>query len=181
MHKKNQIIHVRTEKGFLQEAENDFIVNLYSSFQDSKYLYLEMEYLIGGDLMSQLIKKDIFTEYEAKFYCAQVISAIEYVHSKNCIHRDIKPDNILIDKYGNVKLSDFGLSKTFDRNIYDVNSQASDGAQSERLYYDSEILKSPSNAKTLSALSKLRRKRIVSIFLILTYSSLILQLEPQII
>ena len=123
MHNKNQIIHVRTEKAFLQLANHDHIVELYSSFQDEKFLYLEMEFLLGGDLMSQLIKKDIFTEYEAKFYCAQIISAIEYIHSKKCIHRDIKPDNILIDKQGNIKLSDFGLSKTFDKNIYQIDSQ----------------------------------------------------------
>lgn len=127
MHKKNQIIHVRTEKGFLQHANNPFIVNLLGSFQDDKYLYLEMEYLIGGDLMSQLIKKDIFTEYEAKFYCAQIILAIEYVHSINYIHRDIKPDNILIDKLGNIKLSDFGLSKKCDvNNIYNNYSSNKD-------------------------------------------------------
>ena len=162
MHKKNQIIHVRTEKGFLQESSHPFIVNLLSSFQDSKYLYLEMEYLPGGDLMSQLIKKDIFSENEARFYCAEIISAIEYIHNNNCIHRDIKPDNILIGKDGHIKLSDFGLSKQFDKriNIYSQNKTI-DNNTSERFYYD-EFMKSPSNTKALSALSKMRRKRILA-------------------
>lgn len=163
MHKKNQIIHVRTEKAFLQDAENPFVVDLISSFQDTKYLYLEMDFLIGGDLMSQLIKKEIFSEPEAKFYCAELISAIEYVHSKNCIHRDIKPDNILIDRYGHIKLSDFGLSKIFDRDIYGSvysNNNLNQSAN-ENAYYELEVMKSPSNTKGLSALSKLRRKRIV--------------------
>lgn len=162
MHKKNQIIHVRTEKAFLQEAENPFVVDLISSFQDTKYLYLEMDFLIGGDLMSQLIKKEIFSEQEAKFYCAELILAIEYVHSKNCIHRDIKPDNILIDKNGHIKLSDFGLSKIFDKDIYSTYSNSSlNQAANDNVYYELEVMKSPSNTKGLSALSKLRKKRIV--------------------
>lgn len=164
MHKKNQIIHVRTEKEFLREARNPFVVELISSFQDAKHLYLEMEFCVGGDLMSQLIKKEIFTEYEAKFYCAQLISAIDYIHSKNCIHRDIKPDNILIDKFGNIKLSDFGLSKVLDKNIYanyfinDKSVKDCTGLEDNDMY---NLMKNPSNAKALSSLSKMRKKRIV--------------------
>lgn len=157
MHKKNQILHIRTERDFLSQAQNPHIVNLYSAFQDEKFLYLEMEYCIGGDLMSQLIKKEIFSEDEARFYCAQIILAIEYVHSKKCIHRDIKPDNILIDKYGHVKLSDFGLSKILEKDLYKL-----DNSIQGQNYYASEVLLSPNNAKALTALSKLRKKRIVS-------------------
>ena len=70
-----------------------------------------MEYLPGGDLMNLLIKKDIFTEQEAQFYIAECVLAIESVHKMSYIHRDIKPDNILIDGTGHMKLSDFGLCK----------------------------------------------------------------------
>lgn len=70
-----------------------------------------MEFLAGGDLMTLLMKKDILTEEESRFYIAETILAIEQVHSMNYIHRDLKPDNILLDKNGHVKLTDFGLCK----------------------------------------------------------------------
>ena len=68
--------------------------------------------------MNLLMKKDILTEEEARFYTAEMILAVDSVHKLNCIHRDLKPDNILIDKRGHIQLSDFGLSKIADKNIY---------------------------------------------------------------
>ena len=114
MHKKNQILHVRAEKDVLSEAKNEWIVQLKFSFQDQNYLYLGMEYLPGGDLMSLLMARDILPEEDAKFYAAEIVLAIEYVHKLDCIHRDLKPDNVLIDKNGHIKLSDFGLSKKLE-------------------------------------------------------------------
>ena len=70
-----------------------------------------MEYVSGGDLLRLLIEKDIFTELETQFYIAELILAIEEMHKFNYIHRDIKPDNILINQDGHLKLTDFGLSK----------------------------------------------------------------------
>jgi Serine/threonine protein kinase len=70
-----------------------------------------MEYLPGGDLMTILMKRDILPEEEARFYIAETILAVDSVHKLSYIHRDIKPDNVLIDKYGHIKLSDFGLCK----------------------------------------------------------------------
>jgi serine/threonine kinase 38 len=70
-----------------------------------------MDYSIGGDFMSLLMKKDILSEADSKFYTAELVLAVEAVHELNCIHRDLKPDNILIDKNGHIQLSDFGLSK----------------------------------------------------------------------
>lgn len=70
-----------------------------------------MEYLAGGDLMTLLMKKDILSEEDAKFYIAELILAVDAIHKMNFIHRDLKPDNILIDNLGHLKLSDFGLCK----------------------------------------------------------------------
>ena len=114
---KNQIKHTRDEQDFLSKIKSDWIVELKYSFQEGDFLYLIMEYLPGGDLMNLFIKKDTLTEEEAKFYICEIILAIESIHNLNCIHRDIKPDNILIDKKGHIKLSDFGLAKIAD-NIF---------------------------------------------------------------
>jgi serine/threonine kinase 38 len=70
-----------------------------------------MEFLPGGDLMNILMKRDVLPEDEARFYIAETILAVESVHKMNYIHRDLKPDNVLIDRFGHVKLSDFGLCK----------------------------------------------------------------------
>jgi serine/threonine protein kinase len=72
-----------------------------------------MEYLAGGDLMTVLIDQDILSEDQVRFYAAEIALAIHSVHELNYMHRDLKPDNILLDKDGHVKLSDFGLCKAF--------------------------------------------------------------------
>ena len=118
---KNQIIHIRNEQLIMSKLKSPWIVNLKASFQEDDYLYLIMEFLPGGDYMNLLIKKDKLSEEEAKFYIAEIILAIESIHKMDCIHRDIKPDNILIDKDGHIKLSDFGLAKVSD-SLFNPNS-----------------------------------------------------------
>ena len=119
---KNQIINTRNEQLIMSKLKSKWIVELKESFQEGDYLYLVMEFVAGGDFMTLLIKKDILTENEAKFYMAEIILAIESIHNSDCIHRDIKPDNILIDKNGHIKLSDFGLAKVSDKLYnYDLN------------------------------------------------------------
>lgn len=108
---KNKVIQAREEKDILANAANLWIVGLHCSFQDEKNLYLVMEYLPGGDLMNLLIRRDILTEDEARFYIAEILLALDSVHKLHYIHRDLKPDNILIGKDGHIKLSDFGLCK----------------------------------------------------------------------
>ncbi|XP_057818590.1 uncharacterized protein LOC131031467 isoform X3 [Cryptomeria japonica] len=114
MLRRGQVEHVKAERNLLAEVDSTCIVKLYCSFQDDEYLYLIMEYLPGGDMMTLLMRKDTLTEDEARFYVGQTVLAIESIHKHNYIHRDIKPDNLLLDKYGHMKLSDFGLCKPLD-------------------------------------------------------------------
>ncbi|XP_005187820.1 serine/threonine-protein kinase Warts [Musca domestica] len=111
--KRNQVAHVKAERDILAEADNNWVVKLYYSFQDKDNLYFVMDYIPGGDLMSLLIKKGIFEEPLARFYIAELTCAVESVHKMGFIHRDIKPDNILIDRDGHIKLTDFGLCTGF--------------------------------------------------------------------
>ncbi|QCD97753.1 serine/threonine-protein kinase tricorner-like [Vigna unguiculata] len=114
MLRRGQVEHVRAERNLLAEVDSNCIVKLYCSFQDEEYLYLIMEYLPGGDMMTLLMRKDTLTEDEARFYVGETVLAIESIHKHNYIHRDIKPDNLLLDKYGHLRLSDFGLCKPLD-------------------------------------------------------------------
>ena len=125
---KNQLMHVRTEKEIMT-ASNPWIVKLKYSFQDEYYLYLVMEFLPGGDLMNLLMKKEVLTEDEARFYTAEMILAVDSVHKLNCIHRDLKPDNILIDKNGHIQLSDFGLAKIADKTFFPITQKDNAGPQ----------------------------------------------------
>ncbi|KAL7133212.1 hypothetical protein ABFS83_12G125300 [Erythranthe nasuta] len=111
---RGQVEHVKAERNLLAEVGSDYIVKLHCSFQDAEYLYLVMEYLPGGDVMTLLMREDTLTETVARFYIAQTVLAIESIHKHNYIHRDIKPDNLLLDRNGHMKLSDFGLCKPLD-------------------------------------------------------------------
>lgn len=82
-----QVEHVKAERNLLAEVDSAYIVKLYYSFQDDEYLYLIMEYLPGGDMMTLLMRKDTLTEDEAKFYIAETVLAIESIHKHNYIHR----------------------------------------------------------------------------------------------
>jgi hypothetical protein len=82
-----QVEHVRAERNLLAEVDSHCIVKLFYSFQDSEYLYLIMEYLPGGDMMTLLMRKDTLSENEARFYVAQSVLAIQSIHKHNYIHR----------------------------------------------------------------------------------------------
>ncbi len=110
---KNQVGHVRAEREALAkaDAENKWLTALHYSFTDETHLYMVMEFLPGGDLMSLLIKEDTFSESITRFFMAEAAHAISSVHALGYIHRDIKPDNMLLDARGHLKLTDLGLCK----------------------------------------------------------------------
>lgn len=111
MVRNNQVEHIKAERDVLALCDDPWVVKLHYSFQDQQNLYLVMEYLAGGDLMAILMKLDVLTEDQARFFMAETAMAINSVHQVNYVHRDLKPDNILIGPRGHVKLTDFGLCK----------------------------------------------------------------------
>ncbi|XP_058118312.1 serine/threonine-protein kinase Warts [Anopheles ziemanni] len=141
--KRNQVAHVKAERDILAEADNEWVVKLYYSFQDKDNLYFVMDYIPGGDLMSLLIKKGIFEEDLARFYIAELTCAIDSVHKMGFIHRDIKPDNVLIDRKGHIKLTDFGLCTGFrwthDSKYYQKNDHARQDSMEAWSKFGSEI------------------------------------------
>ncbi|XP_043932558.1 serine/threonine-protein kinase 38 [Protopterus annectens] len=112
MLEKEQVGHIRAERDILVEADSQWVVKMFYSFQDKLNLYLIMEFLPGGDMMTLLMKKDTLTEEETQFYVAETVLAIDSIHQLGFIHRDIKPDNLLLDSKSSIKLSSWGLCPT---------------------------------------------------------------------
>ncbi|EGR30003.1 protein kinase domain protein [Ichthyophthirius multifiliis] len=116
---KKQVDHIKTERNILVSADHPFIIKLYYSFQNERKLFFVLDYCPGGELFNLLCKNRRLDEYSVKFYSAQIVLALEYLHTKNIIYRDLKPENVLIDKDGYLKVADFGLSK---RNVTEQNA-----------------------------------------------------------
>ena len=95
----------------MQTLNSPFICKLHYAFQTSEKLFLVMDFCQGGELNYHIQKCEKFSEGKARFYAAEIILALDYLHSKNIIYRDLKPENILITQDGHIKLIDFGLSK----------------------------------------------------------------------
>ncbi|KAG0206964.1 hypothetical protein BGX28_001713 [Mortierella sp. GBA30] len=111
MVRKNMVNHVLAERRVLALTRTPFVVQLFYAFASKDYLYLVMEYVIGGDLSSLLAVFGSFDEDMAKMYIAECVLALEYLHSNGITHRDLKPDNMLVNAEGHLKLTDFGLSR----------------------------------------------------------------------
>lgn len=119
---QNLVKYATTERNVLSYMRHPFIVGLDFAFQTSKRLFLILEYCPGGDL-SQLIQRERFlSEDRARFYMAEILLALEELHKRDIIFRDLKPDNVVLDSEGHALLTDFGLSK---EGIYDNNSAKS--------------------------------------------------------
>lgn len=103
--------HVLAENRVLQTLNHPNLVRLYSSFQTADRLYFVMEYVNGGELFYHIGKEKRFTEDRVRFYAAQILVALQYLHQKEIVYRDLKLENLLIDQDGYIKITDFGLCK----------------------------------------------------------------------
>ncbi|XP_053565652.1 rho-associated protein kinase 2 isoform X2 [Bombina bombina] len=125
------------ERDIMAFANSPWVVQLFCAFQDTKYLYMVMEYMPGGDLVNLMSNYDM-PEKWAKFYTAEVVLALDAIHSMGLIHRDVKPDNMLLDKNGHLKLADFGTCMKMD----ETGMVHCDTAVGTPDYISPEVLKS---------------------------------------
>lgn len=109
--KLKQVEHTNDERRMLSVVSHPFIIRMWGTFQDSRQIFMVMDYIEGGEIFTLLRKSKRFPNPVAKFYAAEICLALEYLHSLNIIYRDLKPENILLDKNGHVKLTDFGFAK----------------------------------------------------------------------
>lgn len=131
----DRVKDVLTEKNILRRVDHPFLLKLRLTFQDETHLFVVMDFFQGGDLESYLNNQSQKRlEYEtARFYAAQILTAIQYLHQHNCIYRDLKPENILLAHDGNCVLADFGLSKEFSHeNEGDVEKDPLTGEGEQR-------------------------------------------------
>ncbi|CAH2259125.1 jg9980 [Pararge aegeria aegeria] len=116
MVQQQQQEHAFNEKLIMMACKSRFICRLYRTFKDNKYIYFLMEPVLGGDVWTILQKQRFFPENIARFMSACVVEAFQYLHSKDIIYRDLKPENLMLDKQGYIKLVDFGFAKRLSAN-----------------------------------------------------------------
>lgn len=115
--KKTQIInlkqvdHIKLEKSLLAQVYHPFIVNLHESFKDSTHVYLNFEYVQGGEIFRLLRRENLFPNDVALFYITEIVLALEYLHKQRIAYRDLKPENLLVASDGHMKITDFGFAK----------------------------------------------------------------------
>ena len=107
----NKVHTVIAERNILTKAQHPFIVSLKFAFQTPSKFYLGLEYAPGGELYFHLQRRGTFPKKDVCLYMAEIALALDYLHKNNILYRDIKPENILLDEKGHIKITDFGLSK----------------------------------------------------------------------
>ncbi|CAK9811268.1 Ribosomal protein S6 kinase alpha-5 [Anthophora plagiata] len=123
--KKKTTEHTKTERQVLEAVrDSPFLVTLHYAFQTDAKLHLILDYVSGGELFTHLYQREHFTEDEVRIYIGEVILALEHLHKLGIIYRDIKLENILLDREGHIVLTDFGLSKEFLPHERDSNARA---------------------------------------------------------
>ncbi|XP_073769788.1 v-akt murine thymoma viral oncogene homolog 2, like isoform X1 [Danio rerio] len=108
---KDEVAHTVTESRVLQNTRHPFLTTLKYAFQTHDRLCFVMEYANGGELFFHLSRERVFSEDRARFYGAEIVSALDYLHSQNVVYRDLKLENLMLDNDGHIKITDFGLCK----------------------------------------------------------------------
>ncbi|KAF8337569.1 kinase-like domain-containing protein [Cantharellus anzutake] len=109
-----QVKHVVAERNILARIQHPFIVDLYATFQDHLNVYMLLSYVPGGELFSHLRRAGRFTPDVTRFYLGCIVLALRYLHRYNIIYRDLKPENLLLDHRGYLRITDFGFAKVVD-------------------------------------------------------------------
>ncbi len=122
LERKQHVNHVMSERRVLAHFDHPFIVKLFYSFRSAKSLFFVLEFCQGGELFNLIEQRKKLTEDEARFYSAQMVLALEHIHARNVIYRDLKPENVVFDTEGYIRLTDFGLCK---ENVYEDNEAKS--------------------------------------------------------
>lgn len=117
---ERQVLHVKNERDILSSVRHPFIVNYIGCFQDAVNLYMLLEYVSGGELFSYIYKYGALGYSVARFYTAQAVLAIDFLHSKGIVYRDLKPENMLLDMFGHIRLVDFGFAKHVTTKTYTI-------------------------------------------------------------
>ena len=116
--KLKQIDHVKSEKKVLAIIDHPFIVNLKGYFQTPSHIYMLLDYACGGELFTLLRREGRFSNDVATFFASEILLAFEYLHGMEIAYRDLKPENLLIDREGHVKITDFGFAKVVKDKTY---------------------------------------------------------------
>jgi len=106
-----QVVHVTQEVEILRKVDNPFIVKLYNTMQDTDNLYMILEFACGGELFTHMRNAGHLSDSDTQFYIAELALLLQYLHDLKIAYRDLKPENVLIDRSGHVKLTDFGFAK----------------------------------------------------------------------
>ena len=117
---QKQADHAKNEKKILSQVDHPFLVKFEGFSQDSRRIYMIQEFVNGGEFLTLLKQKTRLDIPSAKFFAAQITLCLEYLHKNNIIYRDLKPENMLVDRAGYLKLIDFGLSKKIDSKTYTI-------------------------------------------------------------
>ena len=118
--KLKQVKHANAERNILARIQHPFIVDLYATFQDHLNVYMLLSYVPGGELFMHLRRAGRFTPDVTRFYLGGIVLALRYLHRYNIIYRDLKPENLLLDHRGYLRITDFGFAKVVDDRTWSV-------------------------------------------------------------